>query len=98
MYYFNKIKEAIARLTYQLVLQQPHDDGCRIYVKHSLTTIKNYASKNGYGVFNVSGDACVVKQFAIDDYAEIKKKLDRNSENKGNETMDKICSAVLSKK
>lgn len=54
----------------------------------SLTTIKNYATKYGYGVFNVVGDGCVVKQLSIDDYREVKKLLSENDENKGDTAME----------
>lgn len=54
----------------------------------SLTTIKKYAAKYGYGIFNVSGSACVVKQFMVDDYSNIKTILDKESENKGDNIMD----------
>lgn len=54
----------------------------------SLTTIKNYAGKYGYGIFNVNGDGCVVKQINVNAYQEIKEKLDENHENKVEKDMD----------
>lgn len=48
----------------------------------SLTTIKNYSEKYGYSIFNISGDGCVVKQFSVNKYREIKKILDKNDDEK----------------
>ncbi|WP_097014923.1 hypothetical protein [Anaerocolumna aminovalerica] len=47
----------------------------------SLTTIKNYSAKYNYGIFNVSGEGCVVKQLSVNDYKKIKIKLDTMNEN-----------------
>lgn len=58
-------------------------DDAEFILNLSLTTIKNYAAKYGYAVFNVDGDTCVVKQFNVDSYKTIKMKL--NSMDKNNE-------------
>lgn len=58
------------------------------FLDMSLSTVKSYSEKYGYGVYNVEGTGCIVKQFTIDDYKEIKKKLDGMEENKGEKTME----------
>lgn len=64
----------------------------------SLTTIKNYASKNGYGIFNVDGNACVVKQFDVDSYKELKREFYDSNENKGDKVMDNKNNLTASEK
>lgn len=59
------------------------EDDAKFRFDISLTTIKNYAAKYGYGVFNVDGASCVVKQFEVDEYAKIRNELDKNK-NQGN--------------
>jgi len=62
------------------------DAGYRLDI--SLTTIKNYSAKYDFGIYNVSGENCVVKQFNVNDYREIKNKLDSIDVNKGEKNMD----------
>lgn len=54
----------------------------------SLTTVKNYSSKYNYGIFNVSGEGCVVKQISVNDYEKIKMKLDTKNENQWKTVME----------
>ncbi len=58
------------------------------FLNMSLSTVKTYAGKYGYVVYNEVGVGCVVEQFTIDDYKEIKKKLYSINENKVDKTID----------
>lgn len=78
------VKEKVGNITDPDIKNYNADAENKYMLDISLTTIKNYAAKYGYGVFNVVADACVVKQFCVDDYREMKKKL----ENKGDTIME----------
>ena len=56
----------------------------------SLTTIKNYACRYGYCIFNTSGHGCVVKQITVGDYQKIRNELDKNKESESPNTTSKI--------
>lgn len=51
----------------------------------SLTTIKKYSEIYDYSIFNEKDEKCVVKQFSVSHYAQIKENLDKN---KGDKAMN----------
>lgn len=76
------VKEKIGDITDPAIKKYNAMSDVLFMLDISLTTIKNYAGKYGYGIFNVVGDGCMVKQFTMDEYKEMKKKLGEKAESK----------------
>lgn len=65
-------------------------------IKISISTIRNYLKPYKY-VVKKDIQECIVREMSFQEYAEIKKKLDKNDENNGDKTMETINNNLTAK-